>query len=191
MISITKLTSNIRIYSSVSANIEWQHNINSSYLYQISSFMYCLAGGLLLLKPEPLERGLSIFPWRITGLCVFFNGFCSYMADTITWSQPKSIWKKIDILIATLNVLLQIAIVILSIAGFSTFTFNPVICLGISIIAGILFKCYSAEAMRKDNLDAYIYWHAHWHISIPLGACLGQIMLYKSCDWMSTYPCNK
>ena len=32
--------------------------------YRASPFAYCVAGGVLALRPEPLERGLPLFPWR-------------------------------------------------------------------------------------------------------------------------------
>ena len=167
----------------------WKVCIDASWAYQVSCFMYCLAGGLLLLRPEPLERRLQVYPWRFVGLSVYFNGFCSYMADAVTWGQPQSIWKKIDVAFASTNTLLQIVIVILCLMGMASFPPAPVACLGVGIFSGLFFKQRGAEAQREHDCTAYLRWHTLWHLSIPLGALLGQLVLYEECDWSASCPC--
>lgn len=168
----------------------WRTRIEASWTYQVSCFMYCIVGGVLLLRPEPLERRLELYPWRLMGLSVHFNGFCSYMADTVTWGRSNSIWKTIDVVFASTNTLLQIVIVILCLMGMATFPLIPVACLTTGIVTGIFFKHRGAEAQRMHDCSAFIHWHTLWHISIPLGALIAQISLYERCDWSANCPCK-
>ena len=42
---------------------EWRAAVDNSWWYQMSSFAYCGAGGLLLLRPEPIAPGLGQAAW--------------------------------------------------------------------------------------------------------------------------------
>ena len=72
---------------------EWREKIfESAWWYRWSSFAYCLAGGMLVVRPAPMYRhaqpccgGPRGFPFRSMGVLIFVNGLLSYMSDTHIW----------------------------------------------------------------------------------------------------------
>jgi hypothetical protein len=180
--------SRIGLSSEASEVPEWKVAVDDSLWYTASCFAYSLAGGLLLLRPEPLERHMPIFPWRLAGLAIFSNGFFSYMSDVETWGRPSA-WKAADTLLATVNSLLQISIVVLASLGHATFPPEPVGVLGASIAIALVCKWRSAAAVRRSDCDAFLRWHSAWHYTLPAGAIVGQLMLHRRCDWSTSDPC--
>ena len=160
---------------------EWQSRVDEAWWYQVSSFAYCAAGSVTLLRPEPLERHMA-FPWRVMGVAVFANGFASYMADVETWGRPSP-WKGIDRLLATTNSLIQVAIVVLAFCTDATFPWQSPAILGTGVLTGLACKRRAATALRDGDCDAYLRWHAAWHYTLPLGAIVGQCWLHKACDY--------
>jgi len=165
----------------------WVASVQEAWWYQASCFAYCVAGGLLLLRPEPLERHM-LFPWRCMGISVFVNGFTSYMSDVETWGRP-SVWKATDLLLATTNSLLQIGIVIVSFLSDATFPLESVGCLATGVLIALACKQRSATAMRNGHCDAYLRWHAAWHYSLPTFAIIGQAVLHRACDYSLEASC--
>lgn len=166
---------------------EWQDRVYQHQWYCASPFAYCVAGGLLLLRPEPLERGLPLFPWRCTGLGIVLNGFLSYMADVETWGRPSA-WKMADRVLAVTNTLLQVCVVALSCLGYSHFPIESPSCLGIGVLLALVCKQRSSAAMSRADCDAYLMWHSLWHYILPSGAILGQLVLHRSCDYALLPP---
>lgn len=166
---------------------EWRAHVNASPAYMLSCFAYCAAGGLTLLKPEPLERHM-LFPWRFMGLMVFSNGFFSYMADVESWGRP-SIWKALDRLLATLNSLIQIAIVVAGLAGNATFPWQSPAILGTGVVLALLCKHRATAAFSRRDCSAYLCWHAAWHYTLPLFAIAGQLVLHRRCDYLLRSSC--
>ena len=161
---------------------EWHDRVDACFWYRASPFAYCVAGGLLVVRPEPLERGLPLFPWRCTGLAVVCNGFLSFMADVQTWGR-RSAWKTADRVIATVNTLLQVAVVVLCCMGYSNFPIESPLCLGTGVALALVCKQRSAAALRRGDCDAYLLWHSAWHYFLPAGAVLGQLVLHRRCDY--------
>ena len=154
---------------------EWRPADEQSRAYCASCFAYCAAGGLLLLRPEPLERHMS-FPWRPMGLMIFANGFFSYMADVECWGRPSS-WKAVDRLVATTNTLLQFALVLLHLLGPMSFPRDMVSVFTVSLLVAVACKRRAALALQRRDRDAYLRWHTAWHVVLPAGAVIGQLLL--------------
>lgn len=173
--------------SSGGSDPDWHARVQEAWWYRISCFMYCVAGGVTLLRPEPLERHM-VFPWRVMGLSVFFNGFASYMADVETWGRP-SVWKAIDLVFATSNSLMQIGIVATAAFGGATFPWPSPAFLGAGVAIALVCKQRAAAAMRDGNCDAFLRWHAAWHYTLPAGAVIGQCWLHRACDYSWTGGC--
>jgi hypothetical protein len=161
---------------------EWQAQVDAATWYRASCFAYCVAGGLLLLRPEPLERHMPLFPWRVVGIMIFANGFLSYMADVQTWGRPSP-WKTADRVLATINSLLQLAVVLLACMGQATFPPAPVAALGTGVATGLFCKQRASAAMDRRDCDAYLRWHSAWHYTLPTGAVVGQLLLHRPCDY--------
>ena len=166
---------------------EWRDRVEESTWYRASPFAYCVAGGLLVLRPEPLERGLPLFPWRCTGLMVVFNGFLSFMADVETWGRPSG-WKVADRVMATSNTLLQMGVVVLCCLGYSEFPLESPACLGTGVVLALICKQRSAAAVRRGDCEAYLWWHSLWHYLLPAGAVAGQLVLHRPCDYALAPP---
>jgi len=104
---------------------EWAEAIfGYAWWYRWSSFSYCGAGAMLVLRPEPMYRHAqpccAAFPFRTMGGAIVLNGLLSYMGDTHTWGRP-SCWKSADVLFATANTALQFVLVLLHLLGPMTF----------------------------------------------------------------------
>ena len=74
---------------------EWAETIfGSAWWYRWSSFSYCGAGAMLLLRPEPMYRHAqpccAAFPFRAMGVAIVLNGLLSYMGDTHTWGRQAA-----------------------------------------------------------------------------------------------------
>ena len=176
-------------FSSVGAEpAEWRAQVDASPIYMLSCFAYCAAGGVTVLKPEPLERHM-LFPWRFMGLMIFANGFFSYMSDVETWGRP-SIWKPMDRLLATLNCLIQVAIVAIAASGKATFPWQSPAILGTGVVLALMCKQRAAASFRRRDCGAYLFWHAAWHYTLPLFAIAGQCILHTRCDYFMTSSCG-
>merc|ERR1711920_265370 len=112
------------------APAEWQSRINRSWWYRISSFSYCVAGGLAAVRPEPLyyyaKSDCPWFPFRMMGIGIALNGLISYMSDVVMWDAAKSCWKQVDVLLATSNTLVQVLIMLLYMCGLMSSPTAPV-----------------------------------------------------------------
>ena len=69
---------------------EWRARIfGSAWWYRWSSFAYCVAGGMLVVRPAPMYRHAQPccggFPFQAMGVAIFVNGLLSYMSDTHIW----------------------------------------------------------------------------------------------------------
>ena len=159
---------------------EWRERVQSTVWYYASPFAYCVAGGLLVVRPEPLERGLPLFPWRCTGFAVVCNGFMSFMADVETWGR-ESHWQTADRVLAIVNTLLQAGVVVMSCLGYSNFPIESPVCLGSGVVLALVCKQRSAAAFRRGDCDAFVRWHSAWHLLLPLGAVAGQLVLHRRC----------
>lgn len=168
---------------------EWKEAIDGAFWYQLSCFAYCVAGGLTLLRPEPLERHLPVFPWRVCGLSVVTNGFFSYMSDVETWGRPSR-WKSADRVLATCNTLLQLFLVVLSwsrqaYTGVATFPAPAIAALSTGVGVALVCKHRAAAAMGRRDRPAFVWWHSAWHYTLPAGAVVGQLLLHRPCDYAS------
>ena len=161
---------------------EWRERVQSTVWYYASPFAYCVAGGLLVVRPEPLERGLPLFPWRCTGFAVVCNGFMSFMADVEMWGR-ESRWQTADRVLAIVNTMLQAGVVVMSCMGYSNFPIESPVCLGSGVVLALVCKQRSAAAFRRGDCDAFVRWHSAWHLLLPLGAVAGQLVLHRRCDY--------
>jgi len=163
---------------------EWRdHIFSSAWWYRWSSFTYCVAGGMLVVRPAPMYRhaqpccgGPHGFPFRTMGAFIFVNGLLSYMGDTYTWGHA-SCWKTADVLAATTNTLLQFALVLLHVLGPMSFPRDMVSVFTVSLVAAVVCKRRAALALQRRDRDAYLRWHTAWHVVLPAGAVIGQLLL--------------
>jgi predicted membrane channel-forming protein YqfA (hemolysin III family) len=158
---------------------EWKREVEKHSWYQASCFTYCVAGGLALLFPESLEHHLPLFPWRFTGVAVLMNGITSYMADVVTWGHDSA-WKRVDVFIASLNMCLQALLLLLCLAGFSTFPRLPVLALGAGFAGSAYARVKAMHAAEEYKCSDFLYWHSLWHWFLPAGAITGQCILLCS-----------
>ena len=167
--------------------VAWRSAVEQAWWYRASPFAFCAAGGLLVLRPEPLERGLPLFPWRCTGLAIVINGFASFMGDVETWGRPSA-WKFADRVMATTNTVLQILVVVLGCSGYAKFPVESVACLGTGVGVGLFCKHRGSVAFERGDCEAFLRWHSAWHYVLPLGAILGQLVLHRPCDYAMPPP---
>ncbi len=78
-------------------------------------------------------------PFRLLGLCIIANRPVPYMGDVVTWGRP-SVWKSIDVVMATTNTLIQLAIVGAQCAGWLRMPTLPCIVHAVGIVAALICK---------------------------------------------------
>ena len=178
----------------------WRKAVHGTWWYRVSSLTYCVAGSPVVFKPEIISRYgrhaccRAAWPFRLMGLCIVANGLVSYMGDVVTWGRP-SVWKSIDVAMATTNTLIQLAIVGAQCAGWLRMPVLPCFVLAIGIVAALVCKRYAAAddparmrtckrgcapharrlavlAVARDDCAAFLRWHAGWHLCLPYGARL-------------------
>ena len=160
---------------------EWREKIfGSAWWYRWSSFAYCVAGGLLVIRPAPMYRHAQpccgVFPFRSMGALIFLNGLLSYMADTHTFGYPSA-WRAADSYVATFNTILQFVLILLQIIGPMSFPRKMVAVFTTSLLIAIWCKRRAVAAFARRDRDAYLVWHALWHVVLPAGAVTGQLLL--------------
>ena len=158
---------------------EWREKIfGSAWWYRWSSFAYCLAGGLLVVRPvnRYAEPCCGAFPFRAMGALIFLNGILSYMADTHTFGYPSA-WRAADSYVATFNTILQFVLILLQIIGPMSFPRDMVTVFTASLLIAIWCKRRAVAAFKRRDRDAYLVWHALWHVMLPAGAVTGQLLL--------------
>ena len=159
---------------------EWREKIYACWWYRWSSFAYCVAGGLVVVRPAPLYRHAQpccfLFPFRSMGALIFLNGLLSYMADTHTFGYPSA-WRTADSYVATFNTLLQFILIILQVIGPMSFPRDMVTVFTASLLIAIGCKRRAVAAFKSRDRDAYLVWHALWHVVLPAGAVAGQLLL--------------
>jgi len=157
---------------------EWREHMR--WWYRWSSFAYCIAGGLLFVRSEPMYRHAQpccfLFPFRSMGALIFLNGLLSYMADTHTFGYPSA-WRTADSYVATFNTLLQFILIILQVIGPMSFPRDMVTVFTASLLIAIGCKRRAVAAFKSRDRDAYLVWHALWHVVLPAGAVAGQLLL--------------
>ena len=157
---------------------EWREHMR--WWYRWSSFAYCIAGGLLVIRPAPMYRHAQpccfLFPFRSMGALIFLNGLLSYMADTHTFGYPSA-WRTADSYVATFNTILQFVLILLQIIGPMSFPRDMVTVFATSLLVAIWCKRRAVAAFKLRNRDAYLAWHALWHVVLPAGAVAGQLLL--------------
>jgi hypothetical protein len=161
---------------------EWRKQVDEAWWYQISCFMYTIAGLVMLLRPEPLERALSIYPWRMLGVTVTINGITSFQADVVSWGHP-SCWKTFDVFLASTNMLQSLAIFLLCLSGLGSMPAPTVAFLGAGLFIALVCKARASAAMRRKTCWAYLRWHSGWHYSLPSCAIVGMLLMHESCDY--------
>ena len=157
---------------------EWREKIFACWWYRWSSFAYCVAGGLLVVRPvnRYAEPCCGAFPFRAMGALIFVNGLLSYMADTHTFGRPSK-WRVADSYVATFNTLLQFILIVLQVLGPMSFPRDMVTVFTASLLIAIWCKRKAVAAFASRDRDAYLVWHALWHVVLPAGAVAGQLLL--------------
>ena len=157
---------------------EWREKIFACWWYRWSSFAYCVAGGLLVVRPvnRYAEPCCGAFPFRAMGALIFVNGLLSYMADTHTFGRPSK-WRVADSYVATFNTLLQFILIVLQVLGPMSFPRDMVTVFTASLLIAIACKRRAVAAFARRDRDAYLVWHALWHVVLPAGAVAGQLLL--------------
>ena len=110
------------------------------------------------------------------GALIFVNGLLSYMADTHTFGYPSA-WRAADSYVATFNTILQFVLVVLQVIGPMSFPRDMVTVFTASLLVAIWCKRRAVAAFKRRDRDAYLVWHALWHVVLPAGAVAGQLLL--------------
>ena len=120
---------------------EWREKIFACWWYRWSSFAYCIAGGLLVVRPvnRYARPCCFLFPFRAMGALIFVNGLLSYMADTHTFGRPSK-WRAADSYVATFNTLLQFVLIVLQLVGPMSFPRDMVTVFTASLLIAIACK---------------------------------------------------
>ena len=158
---------------------EWREKIFACWWYRYSSFAYCVAGGLLVVRPiAPMyaQPCCGAFPFRAMGALIFVNCLLSYMADTHTFGRPSK-WRAADSYIATFNTLLQFILVLLQVIGPMSFPRDMVCVFTASLLLALYCKRRAGRAFANRERDAYLRWHTAWHLILPAGAIIGMLLL--------------
>ena len=161
---------------------EWGQAVQRAQWYRLSSFSYCAVGLLTLFRPEPFQACAPFFPTRTMGASIFVNGLFSYMGDVATWGW-HSFWKTADVILATINTLVQVAIVVLGAVGVASFPLAAAGTLAVSIVVALGCKFRAGRARRRGDCDAFLFWHSAWHYTLPLGAAVGSQLLLTEGPW--------
>ena len=119
---------------------------------------------------------LLSFPIPLDGRADLLNGLLSYMADTHTFGYPSA-WRAADSYVATFNTLLQFILVLLQVLGPMSFPRKMVAVFTTSLLVAIWCKRRAVAAFKRRDRDAYLVWHALWHVVLPAGAIIGQLLL--------------
>ena len=78
---------------------------------------------------------------------------------------------------ATFNTLLQFILIILQVIGPMSFPRDMVTVFTASLLIAIGCKRRAVAAFKSRDRDAYLVWHALWHVVLPAGAVAGQLLL--------------
>ena len=140
-----------------------------------------VSGSLAAVRPEPLARHAvpccADFPFRCMGVAITLNGFASFAADVIHIGHPQTIWKPIDVVLATGNTIVQMLIATLQLLGLTSFPPLAGSVFAASVCAALYCKRRSARAVAEQDCEGAILWHAMWHYSLPGGALLAQLLI--------------
>lgn len=160
---------------------DWASAMQTVWWYRVSSFAYCIPGSLAAVRPEPLLQHASPccmhFPFRSIGIAVTLNGLISYLSDVVYLGNANNPCKKIDVVLAASNTVVQVLIAILQIGGFMSFPRIVGSVFAMSIVAALYSKRRSAIAVRDRDISACTFWHAMWHYTLPCGALIAQMLL--------------
>jgi hypothetical protein len=160
----------------------WKHDVNCAWWYRVSSFTYCAAGSPVVWKPEILARYVQhsccrvAWPFRVMGICIMLNGVFSYMGDVVTFGR-QSAWQRLDVTLAITNTVVQIMLVLAQCWGFFAMPIVPSSALGIGLLVALACKRRAVLAIAREDCGGYLLWHTAWHVMLPLGALIGQLML--------------
>lgn len=146
-----------------------------SHFYCISSIAYSLAGLQVLVSSSKLKIVSNFFPWQTFGCLLMLQGIVSYLADVKTWGV-RSMWKFIDKLLATG---LTICCVILASAHMCAqlcLEWSYGVTFAAAIVVALECKRRSSKALLTIcsepaalcELNAYLFWHTAWHVSLPV-----------------------
>ena len=158
---------------------EWRSAIiGVAWWYRLSSFAYSVAGALAAAYPEALRHysGCAWFPFRAMGVAIALNGPVSYMSDVVKWGLP-SVWQTLDVVLATANTLVQVAIAVMQASGLMAFPAAPAGLHALSICVALYCKHLASRALGARDRDSTLFWHAAWHYTLPAGALAAQLWL--------------
>ena len=152
--------------------IEWRPTILRNNTYRGVCFSYSALGIFFIYNAHKLStRGLPIFAqhgWLMLGLLLFFQGYCSYLAN-YTYAARTSLAHPIDMFLA----------------GILFFTFNYIIAFEylppfakFVSFAGALHGSISLFLSRRyrtincADVHSFIFWHTSWHSCLPFSVFL-------------------
>ena len=68
-------------------------------------------------------------------------------------------------------------LVLLQLLGLMSFPHDMVTVFTASLLLAIWCKRRAVAAFKRRDRDAYLVWHALWHVVLPAGAVAGQLLL--------------
>ena len=86
-------------------------------------------------------------------------------------------------ILATINTLVQVAIVVLGATGVASFPLAAAGTLAVSIVIALGCKFRAGRARKRGDCDAFLFWHSAWHYTLPLGAAVGSQLLLSEGPW--------
>ena len=150
---------------------EWRHIVHGSsaiaVAYRVSSFGYSIAGVLLMMYAERLQRFDAGFWWYALGMALFAQGVISYMSDVYSWGRQHSIWRAIDPKMASI-LFIFFGPCLGSRAALGYFQVPPstIAIWLLSCVGALVCKAMGARASRSkgSSCEELMLWHTGWHV---------------------------
>ncbi|GAB5355980.1 hypothetical protein AAMO2058_000251700 [Amorphochlora amoebiformis] len=136
--------------------------INPISPYALSSFMYTMAGFMILTVFNPSKNYIG--NQSVDGALLSFQGFLSYKADVLCFGRD-SIWHAVDRTVASL-LTLYFAASKIAFLGPTDLIFY-ILTLGFGMIA--FSRSRLARSEEYADFQGYLFWHGVWHTTFPLG----------------------
>lgn len=135
--------------------------------YGLSSWFYSLAG-LLLLLAYPYSRLQTTFH-EYEGYFWILQGYLSWQNDVHLWGK-RSVYNVLDRLHATaFTIVFVFNMILIDGMIYLRYEMLELLCCAVALPIGLYCRRRAVEAVSTLNYDAFVRWHAWWHVAFPAG----------------------